>query len=195
MAKDQPKTITTTGAARLCGVSHMTIIKWFESGLIQGYRLPGSGDRRILMTSLIEFMQKNNIPVPDEFHREKYRILVVDDDERIHRIFKASFSSEKFEINCASDGYTAGLLTQKIRPHLIILDISLPDIDGRKIASSIRENIEGWEGIIFAISGINISSVDEREMNKYGIDYFEKKPLDMKKFVEKVEKLLEEKFG
>jgi excisionase family DNA binding protein len=189
------KTATTTEAARLCGVSHSTVIKWFDTGLIEGFRLPGSGDRRLLLASLHKFMKENNIPVPETIAGEMYKVLVVDDDPRVHKMFQVAFPSDRFEVYAASDGYTAGLVTQKTRPHVIILDISLPDIDGRKVAESIRKNVEGWDGIIYAISGVLAGEKEIRDLRRHGIEYFEKKPFDVAQFVKKIGDILDERFG
>lgn len=62
--KKLTKDIFTTGeVAKICNVSLRTVIKWFDSGLIQGYVIPGTKDRRIPRNSLIGFMKENNIPI------------------------------------------------------------------------------------------------------------------------------------
>ena len=77
------KQVFTTGeAAEICGVSQQTIIRCFDSGRLQGFRVPGSKFRRIPRAELIRFMRANDIPLsPLEGLRK--RILVVDDDPAI----------------------------------------------------------------------------------------------------------------
>lgn len=53
---------TTTEAARVCGFSHRTIAKLFDAGLIKGYRLPGSGFRRIPEKELLSFIAAHGMP-------------------------------------------------------------------------------------------------------------------------------------
>lgn len=56
--------IYTTGeVARICQVAPRTVSKWFDAGLIGGFRIPGGTDRRITRDSLIEFMGKNGMPM------------------------------------------------------------------------------------------------------------------------------------
>ncbi len=63
-SKLKDKKIFTTGAvAKLFGININTVIKWFDEGKINGFRLPISNDRRIPISSLREFMAKNNIPM------------------------------------------------------------------------------------------------------------------------------------
>ncbi len=56
------KAYTTATAARVCGVCPRTIAKWFDAGLVKGYRLPG-GDRRIPAVALRTFMLRQGIPL------------------------------------------------------------------------------------------------------------------------------------
>jgi excisionase family DNA binding protein len=59
------KSVLSTGeVARICHISPRTVQKWFDTKLINGYRIPGSRDRRIPREELIRFMQQNNIPMP-----------------------------------------------------------------------------------------------------------------------------------
>lgn len=54
------KAVLTTGqVARICKVAPRTATKWFDSGQLRGYRIPGSKDRRIPLPNLREFLKKN----------------------------------------------------------------------------------------------------------------------------------------
>lgn len=61
MAKGK-KVLTTGDVAEICNVAHRTVSKWFDGGLLGGYRIPGSQDRRIPVESLLKFMDANNLP-------------------------------------------------------------------------------------------------------------------------------------
>src|SRR6478736_2719268 len=51
------KDVLTTGeVAKICNVAPRTVSKWFDSGALHGYRIPGSKDRRIPLNQLIRFM-------------------------------------------------------------------------------------------------------------------------------------------
>lgn len=63
------KVFTTGQVARLLCVAPRTVSKWFDTGLIAGYRIPGSGvepDRRITRDALLEFVKRNGLPMPPE---------------------------------------------------------------------------------------------------------------------------------
>ena len=55
--------LTTGEVSKICNVSQKTVIKWFDDGLLEGYKIPGTKDRRVPIKSLNEFIQKNNIPI------------------------------------------------------------------------------------------------------------------------------------
>jgi len=54
---------TTMEVARLCRVSQRTVSKWFDSGKLRGYRVQGTGGRRIPRDNLIRFLQENGMPL------------------------------------------------------------------------------------------------------------------------------------
>lgn len=55
------KVFSLSQVAALCGVEHRTVSKWYDSGRLRGYRLPGSQDRRVPREHLIRFMRENGI--------------------------------------------------------------------------------------------------------------------------------------
>lgn len=55
---------TTGEVARICNVAPRTVSKWFDSGRLKGYRIPGSNDRRFPAAHLFRFMRENHIPIP-----------------------------------------------------------------------------------------------------------------------------------
>ena len=77
------KDILTTGeVAKICNVAPRTVSKWFDSGQLRGYRIPGSKDRRIPLNALIRFMKQHNIPL-DGLQSGRTRVLIVDDESEI----------------------------------------------------------------------------------------------------------------
>jgi hypothetical protein len=69
--KEKNMKIYTTGQiAKICQVAPRTVGKWFDTGTLKGYKIPGSRDRRIPEPNLISFMKEQGfpetmIPVPD----------------------------------------------------------------------------------------------------------------------------------
>lgn len=185
------KQVFTTGeAAKVCKVSQQTIIRCFDSGRLNGFRVPGSKFRRIPRVELIRFMRENGIPL-DSLHEGHKRILIVDDDPQIIELFEDVLGSDdRFEIATASTGYDAGMLTESFRPDLVILDYMLPDINGNIVCDRIRSNDELSNVRIIFVSGV-VNQTEIDQLLAAGGDAFIKKPFSIDQLVEKVAELLD----
>jgi CheY-like chemotaxis protein len=146
--------------------------------------------RRIPRAELLRFMKTNEIPT-DILESGKKRILVVDDDNQIIELFVDVLSrDDRFEVKTASTGYDAGLATEGFRPHLILLDYMLPDINGNLVCERIRANADLKDTKIIIVSGVvNQEEIDA--LTRSGCDGFVKKPFNIEKLVERMAELLE----
>ena len=89
------KDVLTTGeVARICKVAPRTVTKWFDSGQLRGYKIPGSKDRRIPINMLLRFMKLNNIPLDGILHFTKTRVLIVDDEPEVVDMLQTLLSKE-----------------------------------------------------------------------------------------------------
>lgn len=150
----QKRIFTTGEAATICKVSQQTIIRCFDSGRLTGFRVPGSKFRRIPRDELIRFMKANSIPLDVLTNGGKKRILVVDDDPAILELYRDIFGGDlRYELKSASNGYDAGMLTESFRPHLMILDFMLPDLNGDLVCRRVRENPNLAETRVLCVSG------------------------------------------
>ncbi len=184
------KDLFTTGeAAEVCKVSQQTIIRCFDSGRLQGFRIPGSRFRRIPRQSLIKFMKENNIPL-DKLESGKKKVLVVDDDhEIVELIVDVLLRDGRFDIKTASSGYEAGISTQRFRPDLILLDYMLPDVNGNIVCQTIRENPEFGNIAIIIVSGV-VKQDEIDQLLKSGAEDFIKKPFNIAELLDKIADVL-----
>jgi len=60
--ENKRETFTTGAVAKVLHVAPRTVSKMFDRGLLSGYRIPGSKDRRITRAQLLVFMRENQIP-------------------------------------------------------------------------------------------------------------------------------------
>ena len=190
MADGRDKPVFTTGeVAQICKVSQQTVIRCFDSGRLKGFRVPGSRFRRIPRESLISFMKTNEIPL-DHLDSGKKRVLVVDDDEAIVDMFTDLLERDgRFEVRTASTGYDAGILTEKFRPDILLLDFKLPDINGNAVCRTIRANPNFEHIKIIVISGV--ADPDEVEdLRAAGADDFIRKPFDINAVISRVADLV-----
>ena len=185
------KQVFTTGeAAQVCKVSQQTIIRCFDSGRLHGFRVPGSRFRRIPRAELLRFMRTNDIPT-DALESSTKRVLVVDDDEQIVELFKDVLGRDhRFEVRTAMTGYDAGLLTEQFKPHLILLDYMLPDINGNLVCDRIRANPDLARTKIIIVSGV-VKRDEIEDLLNSGADEFVKKPFNINELIERVAELLD----
>src|SRR5262245_23576316 len=75
--KKNRQVLTTGEVAKICQVAPRTVSKWFDSGRLRGYRIPGSQDRRIPKDQLIRFLKENGMPLGDLEQEGWHKILVI----------------------------------------------------------------------------------------------------------------------
>jgi len=184
------KVFTTGEAASVCRVSQQTIIRCFDNGRLHGFRVPGSKFRRIPRDELLRFMRENGIPT-DALEGSRRRLLIVDDDPQIVDLLQEMLRRDtRFELESASNGYDAGLLTERFRPHLIVLDYMLPDLNGDVVCERIRENPDLKDTKILFVSGVIERDRIDRLLRAGG-NGFLKKPFTVGALLDEITRLLE----
>ena len=187
------KDLYTTGeAAEICRVSQQTIIRCFDAGRLEGFRVPGSRFRRIPRQNLVKFMKDNNIPL-DAIESGKRKILIVDDDAEIVELLEDVLDRDgRFEVKTASSGYEAGMATEKFRPELILLDYMLPDVNGNIVCQAIRKNPEFENIKIIIVSGV-VKEDEIAQLIKSGAEGFIRKPFNITELTDKIADVLQMK--
>ena len=185
------KTVFTTGeAAKICKVSQQTIIRCFDNGQLKGFRVPGSRFRRIPRDMLYKFMKDNGIPT-DALESGKRKVLVVDDDLDLVEIMTKFLQDDgRFEVRVANTGFDAGMLVKEYRPDLIVLDVMLPDINGKEVCTRVRSDDTLEEVRILCISGM-IEDDKIQDLKLAGADDFMHKPFEMEHLIDRMCHLME----
>lgn len=117
---------------------------------------------------------------------EKQRILIVDDDENIAELISLYLIKECFSTEIAYNGQDALKLAATFNPHLILLDIMLPDIDGYEICTEIRKTKQ-TPIIMLSAKG---EVFDKVVGLKLGADDYIIKPFDSNELVARVRAVL-----
>jgi len=116
---------------------------------------------------------------------------VVDDDPRIVDLIEDVLRDDyRLEVHRASTGYDAGLLTERLKPDLIILDYMLPDVNGNVVCERIRENGSLDRTKILLVSGV-VNEDEVRSWLEAGADGFMQKPFRLQDLSERVRALLD----
>ncbi len=128
MTPTNRKTVLTTGeVARICHVAPRTVSKWFDSGKLRGYRIPGSRDRRIPRDQLVAFMRAHGMPL-DGLDGGVCRVLII--GETPDGLIEALNASGRYEAQSAANEFEAGVLAEKLGPHAILVDVDGVDAAG-----------------------------------------------------------------
>jgi excisionase family DNA binding protein len=185
------KTVFTTGeAAKICKVSQQTIIRCFDSGQLKGFRVPGSRFRRIPRNELYNFMRDNGIPT-DALESGRRKILVVDDDQELTDLIVDVLDRDgRFEVRSVNNGFDAGMMVKEYRPDLIVLDVMLPDINGREVCQRVRGDSTMDDCKIICISGM-VEQDKIQELRLSGADEFVQKPFEIDHLMERICRLLD----
>ncbi len=184
------KEVLTTGeVAKICKVASRTVSKWFDTGQLPGYRIPGSRDRRIPVNELIKFMKTHNIPL-DGITSGRTRVLLVDDDKEIVETLARILTEQtSYEIQVATTGFQAGMSCQSFKPHVLLMDIHLGDGDSRQVADFVRKSEQLQYTKIVAMSG-KLTDGQAHGLKSQGFDYFLKKPFQVRQVVEAIESVM-----
>ncbi|MEY4176840.1 MAG: hypothetical protein RLY70_414 [Planctomycetota bacterium] len=191
MSDMSSKTVFTTGeAAKICKVSQQTIIRCFDNGTLKGFRVPGSRFRRIPRDQLFAFMRDNGIPT-DALESSRRRILLVDDDQELVDLLRDAFERDgRFEVHTANNGFDAGMKVKELRPDLVVLDVMLPDINGKEVCQRVRSD-ESLDSVkIICISGM-VEQDKVEELRAAGANDFLQKPFAVERLLDQVCGLLD----
>lgn len=120
----------------------------------------------------------------------KYRLLIVEDDSDISNMLKIYFSSEGYEVDVALRGSDALLKTRQNLPHLIVLDIILPDIDGFEVCRLLRINPRTSHVPIIFLTQKDERS-DKLQGLELGADDYITKPFDIEELKLRIQRSIE----
>lgn len=179
----------TLEVARMLGVSAMTVVRWIDKGLIPAFRTPGN-HRRILRDDLKHFIRKMGFPVPSLLMGDRWKVLVVDDEEDVVEVLARAFESKngKYEVFKAQDGVTAMIEVGRVKPDVLLLDMVLPGIDGIEVCRRIKANKYLTTNIV-AISGKATREMRDTILEA-GADLFLEKPVSIHHLRSEVGQLL-----
>ena len=186
------KVFTTGQVAKICKVAPRTVSKWFDSGRLKGYRIPGSQDRRIPREHLIRFLKDHHMPLGDLEEEELHKVLLIGTERMFNDRMKELLpESEDFKFEYASSGFQAGSLAHSFNPDSIIIDMSLGRGESIQITTNLRK-IEVYAATLI----VGLAGEDEAEPEKlkeYGFDDVFKKPFDVALLSERIQTLAEAK--
>ena len=114
-------------------------------------------------------------------------VLVIEDNEQNLYLMRFLLEKNGFTVVEATDGLKGVEMAKETKPHLILLDIQLPKMDGYAVARELRKNSELAGTPIIAVTSYAMVGDRERVLDAGADDYIEK-PIDPERFVEQIKK-------
>jgi excisionase family DNA binding protein len=186
------KVFTTGQVAKICKVAPRTVSKWFDSGRLKGYRIPGSQDRRIPREQLIRFLKEHGMPLGELEEEEWHKVLLIGTEKLFNDRLKEMLpESEDFKFELAQSGFEAGTLAQSFHPDSIVIDLALGRSESVQIATNLRRNESYGSTLITGLAGED--EAEPEKLTEYGFNEVFKKPFDVALLAERVRTLAEQK--
>ena len=184
---DPRRTVLTTGdVAKICSVAPRTVSKWFDAGHLRGYRIPGSKDRRIPLEQLLRFMRAHGIPL-NGLDGTATRILIIDGDAALSDAIRSALTEENgFDVQAADSAFEAGAAAQQIRPHVLVVDVSMPDIVPKAIVRWVRSNADLGDTRLIGIAN-EITEGGGQALLQLGFSGYLSKPFTARALLEIIE--------
>lgn len=191
MAAHTRKDVLTTGqVAKLCKVAPRTVSKWFDSGQLRGYRIPGSKDRRIPADQLLRFMKAHGIPTTG-LALGAVGVLILDDDRELAQVLRETLSADgRYDVTVAVSSFEAGVLVEKLRPRVIVVDVNAADADPKRICQTLRAHEQLADVKLIATGGA-LTEGQGNGLVQDGFAGFLRKPFEVRQLQGLIDQLTE----
>lgn len=183
---------TTGEAAEICNVSQQTIIRCFDSGRLNGFRVPGSRFRRIPRAELVRFMRSNGIPAASLDGANRRVLLMSSDAAFADSLARAVSTDDRLKLHIATNAYDGGVMTAQFAPHLIVVDVDLPQFDARAVLH-LAQRVPGAvdvSGAQVVVVGAALRSDAIEQLTELGAAMCVRKPVDMPGLVTRITTLV-----
>ena len=117
------------------------------------------------------------------------RLLLVEDDPMNRDMLSRRLLRRKFEVLLAEDGEAAVEMARNESPELILMDISLPKMDGLEATRILKDSPDTASVPIIALTAHAMASDRERALEA-GCDDYDTKPIELSRLLEKIDALL-----
>jgi excisionase family DNA binding protein len=186
------KNVLTTGdVARICNVAPRTVSKWFDSGQLKGYRIPGSKDRRIPVSELIRFMKVNNMPAT-ALPVGKIRVLIADSNGDTSSALADTLRAKAdYEVQIARSNFETGVIAQKFAPHVLLISLLAEGINAAEVCKSIHASEDFQTIKVIALANLSpreqLSDSESAALLQKGFDACISNPANITKVVKEIE--------
>ena len=148
------KVFTTGQVAKICKVAPRTVSKWFDSGRLKGYRIPGSQDRRIPREYLVAFLKDHGMPLGG-LDDGVYNVIVVTTDQAfVEGLAKELPHEAGFAFLGVAGGHEAMSWTESMIPACVVVDCRIDSAEASRTYEGLRRNRDFHDAALVAfVSG------------------------------------------
>ena len=122
------------------------------------------------------------------------RILIVDDDEDMAEVLADRLSRQGFLALHSTTGKRAIHLAQEYHPHLVLLDLRLPDVDGLSVCQMLSDDPATCDIPVIIVSGVEQSDIVRRARG-CGCQFYVRKPYDPNALLVLIQRAIDEAEG
>jgi len=167
---------TASEVASLLLVSTNTVRVWTNKGLLKS-ELTLGGHRRFARAEILRLVQARQ-PMEPVSTPDVLRILIIDDDEALAHTMAQGLESALpgAIVTVATNGFSGGMLARSAEPHIILLDLRMPGIDGFQTCKLLKDDDVTRPIRIIAMSGFQ-DEADRQRILAAGAEQFLEKPV------------------
>lgn len=111
---------------------------------------------------------------PELMREGKPKILLVDDEESLRKLVRATLESSAYELLEAADGRQGLEIARRERPALVLLDIAMPGLDGLQVCQQLKGNPATRDTVVIMLTALGQEADRQRGFEAGADDYFTK---------------------
>lgn len=171
-------TVTSKLAAEMLDVTPRTIQLWADSGILASWKTPG-GHRRFSLEVIERLadqlkrgndlnIQNSQSPFnrisEDQGSQLPLRLLIIEDEPALIKLYQLNVNNWELpiHIDTAMDGYQGLIKIGSFQPHILVLDMNLPNIDGFSVVDSLREQNLTEQLMLFIVTALDQKEVKSK---------------------------------
>jgi excisionase family DNA binding protein len=185
---DPDRLLTSTEVGELLQVNSSSVKNWVNEGRLTAFRTPG-GHRRIRASDLVEFLAKHKMPIPTSLESAGRKRLLIVDDDMMHLRTMGRLVNQRYQdrvhVALTENGIDALVMVGSFKPHLIVLDVFMPELDGLEVCRRLKANPGTRDIQVIVASGHLTAEVEDNAM-RAGARRCLTKPIDIDLIIEEL---------
>lgn len=183
---------STGEAAQFCNVSQQTIIRCFDKGQIEGFRVPGSKFRRIPRQGLIDFMKRNDIDT-QVLETQTLSVYICSDSvemiRAVQQVVEAHLGQSPVSVKQGIGGVLSGVTLLEERPRVWVMDAQAVKDNPVELCRFFKQRDDLKHMRIVVITPVEFAR-ERVELLKAGADRVIRTPVDVEELSREIKALL-----